>query len=184
MRRAVAAVGFGALLVGFASLLLRATFGFSLNYTFVTMVGLLAAAQGLRYASARRGIETVETETGDPEQRYQVPTPGDDFDARLAGAGGWSLRGVSERRTIRERLHSAAVDALVIHDNCPIDEAERRIREGTWTDDPYAVDFLGDAPTRPPLGLRLRGLFSREPKYHRQVRHTVDAIVALQEDKR
>ncbi|SFL00114.1 hypothetical protein SAMN04487950_1859 [Halogranum rubrum] len=167
--------------VGLVSVVLRQTFGFSLTYTFVTLVGALAIVQGLRYVSRRRQSEYAETETGDPEQRFRVPTPGDEFDRQVSSALGWSLRNVSEQRDVRSRLHRTAVDVLVIHEHCSPDEAEAHIRAGTWTDDVIAAGFLSEEVPTPPLRTRLRLLFRRESRFLVQVRHTVDAIVSLRE---
>ena len=179
--RLVTAVGLGAVALGLVSVALRETFGFSLSYTFVTLVGALAIAQGLRAVSQRRGVDYVATETGDPEQRYQVATPGDEFDEQVTSAVGWSLRSVSEQRDVRNRLHQAAVDALVTHEQCSVAEAEGHIEAGTWTDDALAAGFLSDDVPAPPLRTRLRTLFRRGSRFRLQVRHTVDAIATLQE---
>lgn len=182
--RVITAIGLGAIGFGLVSVALRETFGFSLSYTFVTMVGVLAVAQGLRAASGRRRSDAAETETGDPELRYLVPTPGDEFDEGLAGADGWSIRSVSKQRNVRDRLHQAAVDALVTYANCSADEAAARIEDGTWTDDPVAASFLSDTVPALPLRARLQQMFRRESSFHYRVARTVNAIDALQEGGR
>lgn len=182
--RVVVAVGLGAVGFGLASVALRETFGFSLSYTFVTMVGVLAVAQGIRAVSGRRRGDTVETETGDPELRYLVPTPGDDFDDEVTGAGGWSLSSVSKQRDIRDRLHRTAVDALVTYGNYSAEDAVARIEAGTWTSDPVAASFLSDTAPAPPLRARLRQAIRRESRFHYRVARTVDAIQRVQEEAR
>lgn len=181
MRRVAAVVGLTAVGFGLVSVALRETFGFSLSYAFVTLVGALAILQGIRYAGARRHCELTETETGDPELRYRVPTPGDEFDEQVVDATGWSLRSVSRQREVRNRLHQATLDALVVSDNCQSAQAEARIEAGTWTDDAIAASFLSDDAPAPPLGARLRTFFRREPYFGHRVRHTIDAIARLRE---
>lgn len=184
MRRLSAAVGLAAVGFGLTSVALRETFGFSLSYAFVTLVGALAMLQGVRYAAARRRSDVRETETGDPELRYRVPTPGDEFDEQMVDAAGWSLRSVSRRRDVRTRLRQATLDALVVHDHCNPAEAEARIESGTWTDDAIAATFLSDDAPAPPLRTRLWTLFRRESQFSHRVRRTVDAVVSLQEGDR
>lgn len=184
LSRVVTVVGLGAVGFGLVSVALRETFGFSLSYTFVTLLGLLAVAQGLRAVSGRRGTDGEETETGDPELRYLVPTPGDDFDELLGDTAGWSLQSVSRQRDVRDRLHRVAVDALATYEHCTAEEARERIEEGTWTDDPVAASFLSDSVPAPPLGVRLRQLVRRESGFGYRVARTVDAIDALQEGRR
>ncbi|SEO44975.1 hypothetical protein SAMN04487948_102472 [Halogranum amylolyticum] len=180
----VAAVGLGAVALGLASVALRETFGFSLSYTFVTLVGALAVAQGVRAGSRRRRVEYAETETDDPERRFRVPTPGDEFDEQVASGVGWSLRNVSAQRDVRDRLHQTVVDTLVVHENCSVDEAEEQVETGTWTDDAVAARFLSDGAPALPLRTRVRALFRRGSRFHRQVRHTVAALARLQEEGR
>jgi hypothetical protein len=181
--RVVTVFGVAAVLVGLASVAIGGpVVGLDLDYTFVTMVGLLALAQGVRYASARWTAEPVAAETDDPELRYRVPVPGDDVDELLARASGWSFRGARDRQTLRERLGDVAVQTLVSRGACDAAEATRRVESGEWTDDPVAAGFLSDAPRRLPLRERLRGLFRSEPRVAYEVSRTVDAIAALQEE--
>lgn len=180
-RRVVTVVGLGAVGLGLVSVALRETFGFSLSYMFVTLVGALAIAQGVRAVSQRRQSTYTETETGVPERRFQVPVPGDEFDAQVASAVGWSLRSVSEQRDVKNRLHQAVVDTLVIHDHCSVADAEAHIEAGTWTDDPVAARFLSDEAPDLPLRARLQSLFRRDSRFRQQVRHTVAALTTLQE---
>lgn len=180
-RRLVTLVGFGAVGIGLVSVVLRETFGFSLSYTFVTLVGVLALAQGVRTASQRRRSEYTETETGDPEHRFRVPTPGDNFDAQLRSALGWSLRNVSEQRDVRNRLRQVAIETLVVSEHCSIAEAEAHLAAGTWTDDPVAARFLSDEKPTLPLRVRLRALFRRDSRFRQQVDHTVTALTKLHE---
>ena len=184
LSRVVTAIGLGAVGFGLVSVALRETFGFSVSYTFVTLVGLLAVAQGLRAVSGRRRTDGEATETGDPELRYRVATPGDDFDRLLGDTTGWSLQSVSRQHDVRDRLNRAAVDALVTYEHCTAEEARARIETGGWTDDQVAASLLSDSVPSPSLRLRLRRLFTRESGFAFRVARTVDAIHAVQEGRR
>lgn len=171
----LAGVGAAAVLGGLAALAGFVVPGLSATFVFVTVVGLVAGVQGLRYALGRRTVDYRAADTGDPELRYRVPTPGDDADRRLGGTGGWGRAGTSNLRT---RLREAAVESLVLHDNCSPEAAERHVEAGTWTDDPVAARYLGaDVPlpwvTR--LGLVVRG----ESSTPARVARTVAAVEAV-----
>lgn len=174
-RSLVAGVGVVAVLGGLAALAGFVVPGLNATFLFVTVVGLVAGVQGLRYALGRRNVDYRSTDTGDPELRYRVPTPGDDVDRRLGGAGGWRRAGASNLRT---RLREAAVESLVLHDNCSPEAAEEHVEAGTWTDDPVAARYLGaDVPlswvTR--LSLVVRGQSSTPARVSR----TVAAVEAI-----
>lgn len=142
----------------------------------VTLVGLLAVVQGLRAASARRGTEVGGAETGDPEIPPPLPSPGDDFDDRLATVRTYNPRTTTSRRDVRERLERAAVAALVRRERCSRAAAREMLRLGTWTDDPVAAQFFAEAgavtvPLRQQLGVLLRG-----GRFDWRVRRAVAAI--------
>lgn len=148
-----AAVGGLCVVAGLAGLAGYAVPGLNATYVFVTLVGVVAGVQGLRYALRRRKVTVLETETGDTERRYRVPVPGDDVDRELSPSGGW--RGGRGSSTVRERIREAALRTLVLRDNCTEAEAEARLDEGSWTDDPVAARYLG-ADVSVPLRTRLR----------------------------
>jgi hypothetical protein len=153
----------------------------SLDYLFVTLVGLLALVQGVRLANERRSREGYAAETGDPEVRFSVPTPGDDLESELRGLGGWAPRGVEHRKRARQTLYETAVETLVTHTGVSRETAEERIDDGSWTEDPVAARFLSRNAPEIPLGTRLRGLLGRESAFSRGARHTVDALTRIQE---
>jgi hypothetical protein len=142
----------------------------SLDYLFVTLVGLLALVQGVRLVNERRGQKGYAAETGDPELRFSVPTPGDELESELRGLGGWAPHGVEHRKRARQTLYDVSEET-----------AEGQIDDGSWTDDPVAARFLSRNAPEIPLGTKLRGLVSRGSAFSRGARHTVDALVRLQE---
>lgn len=184
LRRLTLALGVLAALTGLASAVTGSAFGFGLDYLFVTLVGLLAVVQGLRYAGARRSADFEFTETGDPELRHEVPTPGEEFDAGLAASQGWSYRSMRERDEIENRLREAAVESLVTHRGVSREEAERLVDEGEWVDDPEAADVLATESVRREPRDVLRGLLRREPRFQHGVRRAVDEIDAIQRGER
>ena len=170
----VAAVAAGVLMVvnpGFAGLI-------GTGYFAVTLVGLLALVQGFRVASARRKTEIAGLETPDVETVETMPTPGSDFDERIAALNtGPRRESIRKRRQIREALEAEALAAVARERNCSREEAEALVRAGTWTDDPHAATFLGgdDAP-RPSLRERLRLAASTQSTFQHQARRTAVAV--------
>lgn len=157
---------------------------FSLQDAFVTIVGALALVQGVRYLVARRGTDQYATATGDPEERYHVPVPGDDFDAEVAKPHGWGAGGAATRGTLRKRVREAVVGALVTRANLAQSDAENRVEAGTWTDDPVAAAFLAEDP--PPLGVtrRLVLLIRGRSPFDLGLARTISELEALYEESR
>jgi hypothetical protein len=129
----------------------------------------------------RRGQKGYAAETGDPELRFSVPTPGDELESELRGLGGWAPHGVEHRKRARQTLYDATVETLVTQTGVSEETAEGQIDDGSWTDDPVAARFLSRNAPEIPLGTKLRGLVSRGSAFSRGARHTVDALVRLQE---
>lgn len=148
--RISAAVGALTVLVGLTVLVWReVAAAFSLEWTVVLLVAVVAGLQALRFVQHRRSTPLRATETAEPEQRYTAPTPGDDADRSLAAASGWSPRGRHSRERLRKRVRDAAVEAVVDTTGCREAEAARRIETGEWTDDPVAAWFLSESVTLP-----------------------------------
>lgn len=149
----------------------------------IVLVGLLAVVQGVRAAVDRRRAEVSAAETGDPETPPELPTPGDDFDERLARVGTYHPRTTSERREIRDRLAEVAVAALTRRERCSAAAAREMLREGTWTDDPVAVAFFSERGRRTlPLREQLASIVQGR-RFDRDARRAVAAIVAIEEDE-
>lgn len=171
------AVGVGVLMVIRPGL--AATIG--TDYAAVTVVGLLALAQGLRVARARKAAELRAAETPDVETVETMPTPGDSFDRQVAELRSGPRRSVIRKRAnLRETLEAAAVTAVADRENCTRERARERIEAGTWTDDVHAAAFLGgtEAPT-PPLLDRVKIAASTESAHQFRVRRTADAIAQV-----
>lgn len=138
--------------------------GFALLFAAVT------AASG-----ARTGHRATMPEV---ERPTPVPTPGEAFDRRLAG---W--RGVlpvvtpTARETTVRRLRRTAVRTVAAAEGCSPADAERRVEEGSWTNDPVAAGLL-ERDAGPPLSVRLVALRRRETWLAYAADRTVEAIVS------
>ncbi|GAB6879098.1 hypothetical protein JCM17823_13720 [Halorubrum gandharaense] len=132
----------------------------------VTLVGALAAVQGIRYAAARRGIEPNTLTVGTPERRITSPVPGDDADTQLARSTAGGRSHYELRGRLRGRVRAVAVAEVAGARNCSPSRAADLVDRGAWTDDPVAAAFLADDlsyPARVRFRARLFGesLFER-----------------------
>lgn len=150
------------------------------DYLLVAALGALGTLVGLLMLATGRSGNLVQTTTPDPERPPSVPAAGDDFDRTVR-----SLRftlplvGRSARRTVRERLRAAAVEATAHDAGCSRAEAERRVADGTWTDDDAAAAFLAtDGGPSAAVGGRLTALVDGETLGQRRARRAADAVVA------
>lgn len=179
MRRLLTAVGVALALYGIvAAFVPSAVPTLSVGRFFLVVIGLLALLQGLRQVGARRRTAYVQAETGDPETTQDLPVPGADFDAQIAGL--YSGNTLENKDAVRTRLYEAAVLTVKHHEGISREAAEERIEAGTWTDDPIAAAFFtGSVPTELPLSRRVRLAMSLRPKFRRRARRAADAIDAL-----
>jgi len=114
------------------------------SWAFVLLVALIAGVQAVSAAFSRRNTPLREEETGDPERRYEAPTPGDELHETLRFARNRSRAGDRPRDRLRERVADVAVAAIADAEGCSTAEARERIRTGDWTDDPIAAWFLSE----------------------------------------
>ncbi|UIP00466.1 hypothetical protein Hbl1158_03630 [Halobaculum sp. CBA1158] len=186
MRRS-AILGVAAVTFGFVVVLQRGlAAAFDLTYVFVTAAGVLALVQGLRYANEARTADRRAIETGDPEERYVVPVPGDDADDLVYGSGR-DRASIKRRRQFRQRLRRAAAGTLRARgdyadgdEDGDGDAVEVALDDGTWTDDAVAAWYLGeDVP--PPRAVRVRSLFGADTEFRFAVDRTVDALAAARD---
>lgn len=177
--RASATIGLVAVLFGFVVVSQRGLAGFfgSMSYVFVTLVGVLALVQGLRFANGARHEDARATETADVEDRYEVPAPGEDVDELLAGGDALSVVSVKRRRELHARLRRVARETLRARGDYDETGVSEALRDGTWTGDPVAAWFLGEE-LPPPPAVRLRGLFGSDVEFRFAAGRTVDALVA------
>ncbi|WP_135362879.1 DUF7269 family protein [Halosimplex halophilum] len=144
-RRVLLAVGVAAVAAGVV-LTLRpglVTFDWA---TLVTLGVWFGALAGVGLAAVERFERADAPAGGLPRvgERPDYGVPGDDLAAAVSAVGA-SERDAAERDRIRERLRGAAVDALERFAGVAPEVAERRVADGSWTDDPEAAAlFAGD----------------------------------------
>jgi hypothetical protein len=134
------------------------------------LLAAVAIASGAR-AGCRATMPEVERPT-------PVPTPGEAFDRRLAGWRGLLpvVTPTAREATVR-RLRRTAVRTVAAAEGCSLADAERRVEEGSWTNDPVAAGLLG-RDAGPPLTIRLLALRRRKTWLAYAADRTVEAIVS------
>jgi hypothetical protein len=143
IRRLLLGVGLVAVLCGVALTLRPGLVQFELA-TLLTLGVWAVALLGVGLAAFER-FERDDEQTGALPKagaRPDYAVPGDDLAAAVETVGA-SERDALERERIHDRLRTAAVDALDRFGDCPPTEAEDRLDDGTWTDDPEAAAFFG-----------------------------------------
>lgn len=182
--RVVSAAGVVAIVLGLAALFARdIAAALAVEFTFVTVVGVLAVVQGLRMIRERRSVEVVRAALEDPELRYEAPVPGDDLDTDIANATGWSIHSQNRRSRLRKRMAETATATVASVENVSHAEARERVRRGSWTDDRVAAGFLGEQRGYP-LDEHARRLARGESQFSFGARRTAAALLALQEGER
>lgn len=176
--RLLLALGLAALGLGLASIVAPDAVGLDLNTAVVTLVGLLAVVEALRSIQSRRRADLDEATTPDPELPAAARAPGEQLESALEPFLGDRRNYYRASRT-REGLRAAATAVLREYEGLSGTEAEERIEDGSWTDDPYAAAFLGEDAQGPSRQSRLRDLVRRESSRDRRIRRTVDAIAAV-----
>lgn len=174
--RPLAVAGAVVAVFGFVALFQRGVAGFfDFGYGVVTLVGVLALVQGIRYGLDRRGADRPMAELGDPETRYEVTAPGADIDERIRRIRGFS-RGAGRRRNrLRERVREVAVDAIATGEGVSHRVAGEQLDAGDWTADRVAAAFLSEEvsyPVRAHLTARFRG----ESTFSFGLSRAIDAI--------
>lgn len=150
------------------------------NRYLVIGVGLLALVAGLRLASRRKQTAVEGAETGDPELRRPVPTPGDRLQEWLAHVDAFGRSSMRTRRRIRERLRSAAIAAVKRRERSSLPTARERVAAGEWTDDPHAAVFVGDRSVpEPPVLADLAVSLSLRSRFGHRARRTIAAVLDL-----
>lgn len=177
--RLAALVGVVAVAVGFVAVVDRSVAtAIDPSTVVITLIGVLAVVQGVRYATERRGRDRRLADLGEPERRTPATVPGDDLDEQIARATNASVGGHASRQTLRERLRTVAIAAVARSRNCSTAAAERTIGTGAWTDDPTAAAFFA-ADAAYPVGVRIRAAIRGRSRYGYGLRAAIDAIDRL-----
>lgn len=174
----VSVIGISAIVLGFVALLVSSVSEvLSLTRTFLTLVGLFALVQGLRYTIAGKNTERTHVAVGDPEQRVSVPTPGADITKAVLESTGGGRSVANNRRKLRNRLRALAVNSLVAQTARTEQAATKQIDTGEWPEDRLASAFLSN--TAYPPQTRIRAVLLRRSLHRDAIDRTVDAIDEL-----
>lgn len=135
------------------------------DYVVVAAVGLMAVAFAVLVllVVAISGVDEADLPV--VESVESAPHPGQAVDRTVGGEAGGPVPDTRIRR-----LTEAAVKTLMRAEHCSRSEAERRVAEGTWTDDDVAADFLAAGDD---------GLLRTAVSDEERVRRTAEEIEAL-----
>ncbi|MGQ4556483.1 DUF7269 family protein [Halobellus sp. GM3] len=146
------------------------------DYLLAAGLGGVALALGT-WAFASGAGRPRQATMPEVERSTPVSVPGEDFDRKLSGwRGRVPLLGSSVRESVRRRLRGVAVRTIAAKAGCSRAEAERRVAEGTWTDDPIAAAFLSASSEPPPLADRAAALRRGGGWLRFAARRTLDAL--------
>jgi hypothetical protein len=154
--------------------------GLSPTYVAVTLVGALALLQAGGAALERLRGERRQADPPEVERRRVFPTPGEEFDERLASLPRRAGRSADRHRAaVRTELREATEATLVRYGGLTPEEATDRVEEGTWTEDVRAVSFFAPEAARGiPLTERVRDALGAERAFARRARAVVGVLEA------
>ncbi|MDZ5812033.1 hypothetical protein U4E84_11840 [Halorubrum sp. AD140] len=176
MVRPLVAVGVAAVAVGFLAVLDRGVAAaLDPSSTVVTLIGALGVLQGVRYANTRRTRDRQAADPGEPERREPAHVPGADIDEQIEQTAAATVGGYGTKRDLRGRVRDVAVASVARERNCSVEEAERLVDDGEWTDDATAAAFLSRDASYP-IRVRLRTTLSGRSRYGVGLRASLDAI--------
>lgn len=138
------------------------------DYFVLAALGLAAVAIAVLVLLAIAVSGVDEADLPIVESVESAPHPGQAVDRSVDDESGGQ---VPESRV--NRLTEAAVQTLVRTEHCSRSTAERRVAEGTWTDDEVAADFLAASDD---------GLFRTAVSDQERVRRTAEEIERLEAD--
>ncbi|MXR51113.1 DUF58 domain-containing protein [Halovenus sp. WSH3] len=138
------------------------------------LVAVAALLYGLVVVQSRRDQAVTRTETPDVELTRPTTVPGERLRDVLNTFPGVTT---SRRSDARIGLRGAVVATLTQYGEYTESEAEAAVREGTWTDDPVAAEFVAGVDSGRPVRDRIRSLLGRES--YDQHERTVDALLGV-----
>jgi hypothetical protein len=149
LRRIVAALGLLFTAVGFTVVVAPSVTNIArLPDIPMVVVGTLAIVLAVATFAARKRIDfrdpvEASARASGLEDRFEPPRPGAEVDEQLtAGAGSIDVQ-------LRERLRHLVVQVLVESEGLTEAEAERRLADGTWTEDRTAASLFAEDVSPP-----------------------------------
>lgn len=146
------------------------------DYLLVMGLGGLAVVLGaLVVVDSRDSVRIRQTPT--VERPMPAPTPGESFDGDVDR---WRtlvpIVGRPASRRVQERLREAAVRVVALENDWSESKAATVVREGSWTDDPVAREFLAADGAPNDIESTLQALGNGETPLRYRARRTLAAI--------
>lgn len=119
--------------------------GLPANRGLLMVLAAILVIGGLRELQSRRSETRNYAETPDTEEAIELPTPGEDFDHRFDQLSlARYRRGEQER--LRKDIREVAVETVARRRGLTTAEARESLRDGNWTDDPFAAALFTSRP--------------------------------------
>ena len=148
----------------------------------VVVFGGLLVLGGVREVWRRRHFEPGYAETPDTEEPVELPTPGDEFD-RQVGLLSTVLYSANVRTAVREEVIEIAVQTLQRRFDDTESEARTALREGTWTEDPFAAAFFTGRLSKGATLSWNRERFQSGTSFEHRMRRAIDELYRLAEEE-
>lgn len=152
------------------------------NDSVVLGLGVLLVLGGVRDVLRRRNTDHAYAETSDTEQPVELPAPGREFDRSFDGLS-TLLYPANARSRLRREVTDVATETLQRRFDYTESEAREALREGTWTDDPFAAASFSGRPTGADALSRVRELFRSGTPFQHRMRRAVDELYELAEEE-
>ena len=173
-RRYYYLVGFALFAMAVVELVAPNTLGLPFGDATAAILAVGVLLYALSIFQRRREQTVTRAETPDVELTRPTTVPGES----LSALNSFPEVSVSRRADIREGIEQAAITVISRYGDRSESAAAEAIREGTWTDDPVAADYLAGREQGGSIRRRLRSLVGREPTVDPQAR-TVEALLEV-----
>lgn len=145
----------------------------------LSLFGGIALLYALLVYRSRRQNGPEQADTPDVEASTPARVPGTDLEATLDGFPGPESVYGGTSPTLRRGLQTAAAAVVTRYEGVSPEEATEQVENGTWTDDPYAADFISETNESPSrLRDRVQKLIAPRTYRSRYLTRTVDAIAS------
>lgn len=148
---------------------------FDNGYLLVAAFGVVALVVVVTVLLVRGVAGINQTSPPEPESAGSAPRPGEGFDDLISGIDLRSALFESRREQVRDRLHDAAVTAVMRETGDTRSEARERVERGTWTNDAEAAAFLAGERT-PGASTRVAAVLRGETAFQRGARRSARAV--------
>lgn len=178
MRRIALTLGIIAIVLGGGAVLLPDVFHFGGAEGLIAVAGVFALLCAIIVGRRASQAYRREHETSHVEQRENVKITGADVNSLLEAASP-PHNFIRERKRLRNRIRTLAINVLVTFRGKSTSEATEAVDAGTWTDDQIAASYVGGGAEESPLLKRLYNRIFESNSLSIRVQATLESIGRL-----